>query len=250
MVQEEHIVKLSKNKIITLILCLVLFILALLYCKSQQIFTVKKIMVQGQFELSEKEIIQISGIKRGENMFDLNLVEGIKNLVNEPYIYNVYIFRQFPDRINIHVIERNPIALIKLSEDYAIDAFGIILPTPKNYPLESIPIITGLDPELPLEMGKLTFHPEIRKVLNLIVYVQEFDQKLISYCSQIKWSEDKGWSIRKEKNYPEVYLGKTDLNAHFDLLEAFIAKIEKDGGDVKDFKYINLRFENQIIVSE
>lgn len=206
--------------------------------------------MQGQFELSDKEIIQTSGIKRGSNMFNLDILQGIKNLTSEPYIYNVYIFRQFPDIINIHVIERNPILLIRLSKDYAIDAFGIMLPMPTNYALETLPIITGLDPSLPFEVGKMTLNSDIRNAIDFIIYTQSFDQELISYTSYMHWSIDKGWTIRKNKNYPEVQLGKTNLNEQFDMLKAFLDKMKNDGVDVKKFKYINLRFENQIIVSE
>ncbi|MDZ7821975.1 MAG: FtsQ-type POTRA domain-containing protein [Candidatus Marinimicrobia bacterium] len=88
------------------------FALALIYCRYQQVFTVKEIRVSGNRELSEKYITRTSGIKRGAGMFDLDLGAGVKRLIDEPYIYNVFISRQFPDLVNIHVIERNPVVRI------------------------------------------------------------------------------------------------------------------------------------------
>ncbi len=233
-----------------LVVCLLVFILALSYCRYQQVFTVKQIIVHDQFELNDKQIIYASGIKRGANMFDLKLADGIDRLLAEPYIFNAYISREFPDIINIHVIERQPIVMIHLKEDYALDAFAIMLPKPKNYSTDTLPIITGVDPELPFEMGKPTFHPDIRYAINFVNYVQQFSEDVKSYCSHITWSEDKGWIIQKNNDYPKVYLGKNDLENRFDILDAFITKMEKDNIDMRDYKYVSLRFNGQVIVRD
>jgi len=133
----------------TVLVFLLVFILSLIYCRYQQVFKVKQIIVHNQYELSEKQIIHASGIKRGANMFDLKLADGIDRLIAEPYIFNSYISREFPDVINIYVIERQPIVMIRLKNDYALDAFAIMLPRPMNYPTTTMPVITGVDPELP-----------------------------------------------------------------------------------------------------
>ena len=234
----------------TLVVCLLVFILAMMYCRYQQIFTVKKIIVHNQYELSDKQIVHVSGIKRGANMFELHLADGIDRLLAEPYIFNAYISREFPDIINIHVIERQPIVMIRLKEDYALDAFAIMLPKPENFPTEMMPVITGVDPALPFELGKPTFHPDIRYAINFVNYVQQFSDDVKSYCSHITWSEDKGWIIQKNNDYPKIYLGKNDLEKRFDILDAFISKMEKDNIDMRDYKYVSLRFNGQVIVRD
>ena len=234
----------------TLTVCLLVFILALIYCRYQQVFTVKQIIVHNQYELSDKQIIHASGLKRGANMFDLNLADGIDRLLAEPYIFNAYISREFPDIINIYVIERQPIVMIRLKEDYALDAFAIMLPKPENYTTELMPVITGVNRELPFEMGKPTFHPDIRYAINFVNYVQQFSDDVKSYCSHITWSEDKGWIIQKNKDYPKVYIGKNDLEKRFDILDAFISKMDKDNIDMRDYKYVSLRFNGQVIVRD
>lgn len=234
----------------TVLVCFLLFILALIYCRYQQVFTVKQIMVYGQHELSDKQVIHASGIKRGSKMFDLNLADGIDRLIAEPYIFNAYISRQFPDMINIHIIERQPIVMIRLKEDYALDAFATMLPRPLNYSTASMPIITGVDPDLPFETGKPTFHPDIKYAINFVNYIQRFNDEITSYCSHITWSEDKGWIIQKDKDYPLIYIGKKDLEKRFDILDAFISKMQKEDIDMRDFKYVSLRFNGQVIVRD
>jgi hypothetical protein len=238
------------NRLLKLSAFILLFILSLLYCRSQVVFTVNRIFVHGQYELSEEEIIKASGIHQGADMFHLDLGKGIEQLIDVPYIYNAYISRQFPDVVNIHVIERQPVALIRLKEDYALDAFATMLPSPKHYPLDSMPVIGGVDRELPFDMGKPTFHPDIRHAINFVNYVARFNNELRSYCSHITWSGDKGWIIQKEDDYPPVYLGKNELEKRFDILDAFIAKMHRDSIDMRDYKYVSLRFNGQVIVRD
>lgn len=224
--------------------------LVVIYNGSQQVFIVNNIEISGQYELTDRKIERISGVKRGSNMFDLDLLQGIKNLLNEPYINKVYIYREFPDKVKINIIERHPIVLIELAKDYAIDAFGIMLPPPVNYPSESLPTILGVDPSLPFELGKLCKQQDILNAITFLNHVIMMDNEMLDYCSTIRWSEKNGWVIQKNKYYPEVYLGKNNLVHKIDMFEAFLKKMEKDDIDIKVFKYINLRFEKQIIVSE
>lgn len=247
--KNEH--KSNRRKWISYFLIIVLFLaLVVIYSGSQQIFTIKNIEVSGQYELAERDIERTSGIKRGANMFDLNLLQGIKNLMSEPYINKVYIYREFPNKVKINVIERHPIVLIELAKDYAIDAFGIMLPSPKNYPANSLPIIRGIDPSLTFEAGKPCDQQDILNAIAFLNYVIITDNNMLEYCSSISWSDKNGWTIQKNKHYPEVYLGKSNLLKRINMFEAFVNKMEYDNINIKKFKYINLRFEKQIIVSE
>lgn len=190
-------VKPTMNKLLKLSAFILLFILSLLYCRNQVVYTVNRIYVHGNFELSQEEIIKASGIHQGADMFDLELGKGIEQLVDVPYIYKAYISRQFPDVVNIHVIERQPVALIRLKEDYGLDAFATMLPEPVNYPHKDMPVITGVDRELPFEMGKKTLHPDIRHAINFVNYVKGFSREVQSYSSHITWSGKKAGSYRK-----------------------------------------------------
>jgi len=238
------------NRLLKLSAFVMLFILSWLYCRDQVVFTVNHIFVHGQYEMSKDEIIRTSGIYQGASMFNLKIADGVRHLIEKPYVYTTYISRQFPDIVNIHVIERQPVALIRLKQDYGLDAFATMLPEPVHYSFESMPVITGIDPELPFEMGKQTFHPDIRHAINFVNYVRQFNEELRSYCSHISWSDDKGWIIQKDRDYPPIYIGKKDLEKRFDILDAFIAKMHEENKDMRDFKYVSLRFNGQVIVRD
>ncbi|MFO7840864.1 MAG: FtsQ-type POTRA domain-containing protein [Fidelibacterota bacterium] len=238
------------HKVLYILIILLLFMLALMYCRYQQVFTVKQIRVHGNRELSERQIIRISGIKRGAGMFDLDLGSGVKRLIKEPYIFNTFISRQFPDVINIHVIERNPVVRIDLRETYALDAFATVLPLPQSYSIESLPVIKGVDPDLAFEPGQPTLHPDIRHAINFVNYTQNFSENIREYCNHITWTDEKGWIIRKDYEHPPVYLGSDELKKRIDILYAFIRKMKTENTDMRRFKYVSLRFNDQVIVRD
>lgn len=233
-----------------LTLFIVFLLLALVYCNYQHIFTVKHIYVSGHYELDEKEIVRISGIKRGSEMFSLDLSEAVQRLIAEPYVHHAYISRQFPDVINIHVIERRPMVLIDLKETYALDAFATVLPLPRKNPGQALSVIKGIDPELAMEVGKSTVHPDILHVIHFVNYIHSLGEEIVLYCNHISWSEDKGWIIRPGADYPYIYLGKEDLEKRIDILHAFVQKMNENHIDMRRYRYISLRYNGQVIVRE
>ncbi|MDD3716149.1 MAG: FtsQ-type POTRA domain-containing protein [Candidatus Marinimicrobia bacterium] len=233
-----------------LTLFIVFLLLALVYCNYQHVFTVKHIDVSGNYELDEKDIVRISGIKRGNEMFSLDLSEALQRLTAEPYVHHAYISRQFPDVIKIHVIERQPMVLIDLRETYALDAFATVIPLPRKSQSKALPVIKGIDPELAMEAGKITVHPDILHVIHFVNYIHGLGEEIALYCNHISWSEDKGWIIRPGTEYPYIYLGKEDLEKRIDILHAFVQEMNENNIDMRRYRYISLRYNGQVIVRE
>jgi cell division protein FtsQ len=236
--------------LLRMLIVIMLFVLAMMYCNYQRIFTVMQIEVTGNYELDNKEIVRISGIKRGQKMFDLDLSGATAKLIEEPYIFNAYVSRQFPDKVNIHIIERHPMVLIDLKERYAIDAFATVLPLPRRYDTRTLPVIQGIDPSLAMEIGKTTLHPDIRRIISFVNYIRTYQDGTEKYCNHISWSEDKGWIIRQGAEYPAVYLGNSELKKRIDILHAFVQEMESRSIDMRKYRYISLRFHGQLIVRD
>jgi len=232
------------------VITLVFFTLALMYCRYQQVFTVKQVMVYGNRELNGKHITRSSGIKRGAPMFDIDVAAAVRHLIAEPYIYNAYVSREFPDRINIHVIQRRPNARIDVRETYALDVFATVLPLPQTYAVDSLPLIRGLDPELALEPGEPTLHPDIRRAISFVNYMRNFRAGIREYSHQVTWTEDKGWIIQRDDEHPAVYLGSEELEKRIDILHAFVSKLKEEDRDLRRYRYVSLRFNGQVIVRD
>lgn len=85
------------------------------------LFKIETINVNGASRYSSDDIIKISGIKKGNNLFLSKTNEGEKNIeLYMPYIESVEIKRKIPGEININVTEPKPKAQIESDEKYIV----------------------------------------------------------------------------------------------------------------------------------
>ena len=113
---------------------LVLLLLALLaggvyLALTSEWFNVKKIAVEGNEYYSNKEIINMSGIEKGGNIFTaVDTGKATDNLERDPYFAKVRISRKLPDTIRIRVSERTQVAAVKYGGKFVvIDKDGFVL---------------------------------------------------------------------------------------------------------------------------
>ena len=128
----------------------VLFVLLLLLAfgivlLGTDIFDIKKINVLGNKKLRYNQIIKLSGVKYGENIFKIKLNEIAKNMEQNPYIIVDNIYRRLPDEIVIEITEREISYLIPYLGSYiGIDDQGTVLEVVDDMNTINKPIINRL----------------------------------------------------------------------------------------------------------
>lgn len=95
---------------------------------TSTIFAISEITVNNNAMKSDKELIRESGVKIGQNIFSYKDSEIKKAILkNNPYITDVTITRQLPNRFVITVEEHTPVAAVKYKGQFLIlDADGIV----------------------------------------------------------------------------------------------------------------------------
>ena len=123
-----------------------LFIYAYSYFLSAPYFEIKETSVRGLKELTEKDVLTLVKIKPGQNILAVNVDVLSRRVAVNPWIKNVYVGREFPNRIVVDVRERNPIALVKQAGDfYLMDSEGIIFKKMSQGDEVDLAIITGIN---------------------------------------------------------------------------------------------------------
>lgn len=92
-------------------------------------FRVETIRVEGEEHYSEQEILQASGLKKGDNMYLLNKAKAADRVTGTlPYVRNVRIYRELPSTIIVEIRE-SPVAgiLITAAGDWVLNAEGKIM---------------------------------------------------------------------------------------------------------------------------
>ncbi len=110
-------------------------------------FNASEIIIKGNKKLDNNKILKIAGIKKNQNMLNMNL-KIIKNrLLNEPWINNAVITRKLPHRIEIKIQEEDVLAKVELKKDsyFLINKKGKIFKKAEKVDDKlDIPLITGL----------------------------------------------------------------------------------------------------------
>ena len=96
---------------------------------SSSVFLVSEIAVNHNTLKSDRQIINESGLRIGENIFKFRSGE-VKQAIlkNNPYIFDVKISRKLPNRVTLTVDEHTPVVAIKYKGKYLIlDAGGKVV---------------------------------------------------------------------------------------------------------------------------
>ena len=119
-------------------------VLAYNYTVSSPYFQIESTVVKGCTQVTEKEILALACIKPSQNILTVNLGEMARNIKVNPWIGDVSIERDLPNRLIIKVREKKAIALVKRNKSlYFMDSNGIIFKKLKNGEKADLLILTG-----------------------------------------------------------------------------------------------------------
>ena len=121
--------KKKKSKaIVKIITIIILIIVAAIILLVTPIFNITQITVTGNEQVSNERIISLSGLKKGDNIFNNIKKRVITNIEEEPFIESAEITRKLPGTIQIKVTERTIDYQLKLINGYIyINKQGYIL---------------------------------------------------------------------------------------------------------------------------
>jgi cell division protein FtsQ len=112
-----------------------------------QVFSVRKITVQGCSMASEEQVVALSGIKVGMSMLGFTAKEAARRIRTHPWIDHARIHRSWPYSVQIEVREHRPLAMINLENEqglYYLDHNGkVFAPVEPGQDLD-FPVVTGL----------------------------------------------------------------------------------------------------------
>lgn len=146
--KDKKVVKLRKNNFFknSILVPFILLIAGLIILAFSPLFNVTTIKVEGNFQLTENSIVNVSNIKIGDNILRINKTHIKENLGKLSYVEDVTIRRQWPDTILITVKEKEAIAQIKVvGTTVVIDEKGLVLETYSDNSQIDLPLIDNIE---------------------------------------------------------------------------------------------------------
>jgi len=119
---------------------------ALMFILSSELFSLKSIYVTGNKTITKNDIINLSQLQYGKNLFKVNKKKIVKSIFKNPKIKAVRIKRILPSSVSIDIIEREAIAIIPYLGSYLnIDDEALIIAVTGLSKETNIPIIEGFE---------------------------------------------------------------------------------------------------------
>lgn len=164
------------------VLFILLLALALFMFTQSAFFAVSQIKVQGTRQLKSQEILKISGLNLGLNIFKANLPEAENNIRLDPLVKSVEIKRQLPARLIINVTEREAVGLVNdRGEFLQVDGDGYLLSRLTDLAKVNLPIITGAPVKKTAPGDKL----DSGEVQAALLYLKNMSLKTTATISEI-----------------------------------------------------------------
>jgi cell division protein FtsQ len=114
------------------------------YIVSCPYFHLKETVVRGCKELTEKDILTLAAIRPSQNLLAINPEAVTRRISSNPWIKDVYVGRELPNRLVIEVRERTAVALVKRdSQFYMLDPEGNLFKKLQTGDETDLPVLSG-----------------------------------------------------------------------------------------------------------
>lgn len=107
---------------------LVFIPLSIFLINKSEILNLKEIKVNNNEKVEKNDILLISGLEKGENIFNLELEKAAREINSLPYIEVAHVNRKLPNKVVIDVLEREEKMQLFIQDKYQkIDRYGYVL---------------------------------------------------------------------------------------------------------------------------
>jgi len=212
-----------------------------------EISSAASIQTMGNSELSRADLLSVFGSDIGRNIFFVPLAARAVELQSIPWVKHATVMRILPDQLRVSIVERTPVAFLRIGSKISlIDAEGVVLDmTPELMAKHhfNFPVITGIDPAIPLAMRA----QRMQLYLHFLSALNSDGQHVIDQVSEIDLADPE--DVRATFNY-----GGHELLLHFGYSN-FAARYRNYASHIQTWEQlypklasIDLRYDDQVVL--
>ena len=196
-------------------------------------FEVKEVAVQGNSGLSNEQILGWANVPLKRSIFAVNIKEISQAIASKSQIKKVEISRILPAKILIVVEERLPFACLSRGKElFEVCDDGVIIK--KTIDSMNLPLIRVA--------SSFSLEEKLSREVDILLMAQQLGLPFLQLDIRNRHT-----LVGTLESGIEIYLGKGD---HLDYLSYLPSLLEAYREKEKGLKYIDIRFNEQIIVGE
>jgi len=208
-------------------------------------FSIREIEVVGHERISEGHVKSVAGIRVGDNLLAVDSKMARNRLLGLPWVKQVSVMKQHPDKVKILVQERKAVAVILRGRLYEIDDEGVVLGLlDLGTPIPG-PLITGAVP-VNLSFGEALQEERILNALTVLNSIRKLDPQLENRLSEIHCETDGDVSLILKEGAVRVDLYDKDWDFKIPWILPVI-EAERAQGRICSVDYINICGEKAFI---
>lgn len=180
----------------------------------------------------------------GQSIFNIDLIAVQHRLREEyPQIDHLRLYRQFPNRIYVDAIRRDPFAIVVTRQQrMIIDKNGVVmaLTPPAN---SNLPVISGINPEQSGANGKMLKSSDVHLAVSIIEAVrnnQHLESMPVASLDMTNLSQIQCTLTNQLK----VIMSVEKVQQKIAMLGIFV---KQSGLKAEDINYVDLRFKEPVI---
>ena len=195
-------------------------IVVLCVCLFTPVFGVSEILVEGNNKLVTEEIINISTIQKGQNIFRINTKKVAAKLKELPYVNDAEIVRKFPAKVKIVLAEATEDIIIDTPSEFIVATIDSkVLYKTDNVTEVPVPIVKGVKVKSS-EVGGTVETEDVEKDSRNLEYVK-------SFFGSDYWSEIDEFDVSDPSNF--MMIMRSGMRVTFgpvDTLESLERKVK------------------------
>lgn len=214
-----------RRRFFRFIIIMAVLIASFIFMLKSEFFNVETFTVQGNYKLSNENIITTSLLNKGENIFKINKSLAEKNIVNLPYAKNIVVKRKLPRTIIFDVEERVGVLVTKsISTKLLVDIEGFVLEE-LDEDNDNLPLIIGFEIS-DIAIGDNIFQEKSREeIINFIL--ESNNAELLSKSTKIDIIEIDNVNIDLNSGISVAFGPLDNVKYKLSLLNQILEDIEK-----------------------
>ena len=207
---------------------------------------VRGVRIEGIRIVPSEDIFQLAAVPMEKQLYDVKLSEVRDRVRRNPFVKDVAVHRDPPDRILIQVEERVPQAVIAAGQMFYVDADGLLMPVIRSESAFDLPVITGAAEVQSCEIGKQLTHPAIREAIVLVMAAQQLDDALYRRISEVHIEPSGDLLLYTADGGVPVVVGQGDITTKLEKFDAFWTAVVASRG-AQNLTSVDLRFADQVV---
>jgi cell division protein FtsQ len=198
------------------------------FVRTSPAFSLEEIVVRGASRLSEAEIIEASGVVRGENVFKWPPEEVEARLSSHPWIGKASVKRRLPGRFDIEVREHAPRALLVLDSLFLVSREGAVFKEVAPGETFDLPVVTLEDDDV-IRASRERRAALLTEVAALLHDVEAVEPSWSATLAEVHVHRDGAFTLRFGEEGTEVRLGRGDLEGKLARLRRVFERLDRAG---------------------